>query len=103
VSTVYRRVGPVGLLGIPFITISMEKSAYDTYTAYHGQSIYEDAKGKKEVPQFPSGGSQLPSFSLIETRKFVGDAVVFRSPHVEQARAALNASLWPGARRRNSE
>ena len=34
ISTIYKRVGPLGMLGIPFCTIAMEKSAYDTYTAY---------------------------------------------------------------------
>ncbi len=37
VSTIYKRVGPLGLLGIPFCTLAMEKTAYDTYTAYHGR------------------------------------------------------------------
>ena len=79
VSTIYKRVGPLGLLGIPFCTLAMEKTAYDTYTAYHGRSIYADAAKRNEPPpQFPSGGAQLPSFSLIETRKLVADPVVFR-------------------------
>ena len=90
VSTIYKRVGPLGLLGIPFCTLAMEKTAYDTYTAYHGRSIYADAAKKNEPPpQFPAGGAQLPSFSLIETRKLVADPVVFRLPWVENARAAL--------------
>ena len=99
VSTIYRRVGAGGLLAIPFCTLTMEKVAYDTYTAYWGKSIYEDTAGleKKPVPQFPSGGSQLPSFSMIETRKRVGDSVVFRSHYVEAARACLSASLSPGS------
>ena len=64
VSTIYKRVGPIGLLGIPFCTLAMEKTAYDTYTAYHGRSIYADAAKRNEPPpQFPSGGAQLPSFS----------------------------------------
>ena len=28
VSTIYKRVGPLGLLGIPFCTLAMEKTAY---------------------------------------------------------------------------
>ena len=84
VSTIYKRVGPLGLLGIPFCTLAMEKTAYDTYTAYHGRSIYADAAKKNEPPpQFPSGGAQLPSFSLIETRKLVADPVVFRLPWIQ--------------------
>ena len=99
VSTIYKRVGPGGLLAIPFCTLTMEKVAYDTYTAYWGKSIYEDAAAaaKKPVPQFPSGGSQLPSFSVIETRKFASDGVVFRSAYVEAARACLSSSLFPGS------
>ena len=90
VSTIYKRVGPLGLLGIPFCTLAMEKTAYDTYTAYHGRSIYADAAKKNEPPpQFPSGGAQLPSFSLIETRKLVADPVVFRLPWVQSAVSAL--------------
>ncbi|KAH8068605.1 hypothetical protein JL721_6459 [Aureococcus anophagefferens] len=101
VSTIYKRVGPGGLLAIPFCTLTMEKVAYDTYTAYWGKSIYEDAAAaaKKPVPQFPSGGSQLPSFSVIETRKFSSDHVVFRSAYIEAARACLSSSLFPEARR----
>ena len=84
VSTIYKRVGPVGLLGIPFCTLAMEKTAYDTYTAYHGRAIYADAVKRNEPPpQFPSGGAQLPSFSLIETRKLVADPVVFRLPWIQ--------------------
>ena len=84
VSTIYKRVGPFGLLGIPFCTLAMEKTAYDTYTAYHGRSIYADAAKKNEPPpQFPAGGAQLPSFSLIETRKLVADPVVFRLPWIQ--------------------
>ena len=87
VSTIYKRVGPLGLLGIPFCTLAMEKTAYDTYTAYHGRSICADAAKKNEPPpQFPSGGAQLPSFSLIETRKLVADPVVFRLPWTAQTK-----------------
>ena len=53
VSTIYKRVGPLGLLGIPFCTLAMEKTAYDTYTAYHGRSIYADAaKRTSRRPSF---------------------------------------------------
>ena len=90
ISTIYKRVGPLGLLGIPFCTIALEKSAYDTYTAYHGRSIYKDAAERKEPPpQFPAGGAELPSFSWIETRKLISDPVVCRLPWVEGALNAL--------------
>ena len=76
VDVVYRRVGGVGLIAIPIVTLTMEKIAYDTYTADHGASSYEDAK-KTPYGGFPSGGAQLPSFSLVRTRR-EGDPVAFR-------------------------
>lgn len=91
VGNVYKRVGGLGLLAIPFFTLAGEKSAYDTYCAYHGRSIYEDSeKSDKPPPQFPSGGSQLPSLSWIETRRRVGDPCVLRSPPLQ---AALDAFM----------
>lgn len=76
VDVVYRRVGGFGLVAIPLVTLTMEKIAYDTYTAYHGASIYEDTK-KTPYGGFPSGGAQLPSFSLVRTRR-EGEPVEFR-------------------------
>jgi len=80
VGIVYNRVGAAGLLGIPFVSLTMEKSLYDTYCAYHGKSIYEaeDASTPKHGG-FPSGGSALPSLSLIVTRPADEDRAIFRN------------------------
>jgi hypothetical protein len=55
-------LGVYGLLLLPFMTLGMEKSIYDTVQAWQGINpniVPKDRGG------FPSGGSQLPSFSLI--------------------------------------
>ena len=41
-SFVYQKFGPVGLLAVPFITMSMEKVCYDTFQAYQGHDLYTD-------------------------------------------------------------
>lgn len=53
---------------VPFVSMSMEKIAYDTFQAFRGHDIY--TKGPKEGARggFPSGGCSLPSFSLISVR-----------------------------------
>ena len=88
VSTIYKRVGPLGLLGIPFCTLAMEKTAYDTYTRRTTGEVFMRTPRKRTSrrPSFPSGGAQLPSFSLIETRKLVADPVVFRLPWIQNVR-----------------
>ena len=83
VSLIYNNFGVPGMLAIPFVSISLEKSLYDSYCAYHGESIYEDAEKKGYHGQgvhgaFPSGGASLPSFSLIETRP-MEENVTFRN------------------------
>jgi len=90
IGVIYSRVGAVGLLGLPIVTLTLEKSLYDTYTAYHGQDIYAAAAAAAaaghKVPHasFPSGGASLPSLSLIKTRTVdaAGHAppVSFRGP-----------------------
>jgi hypothetical protein len=47
----------------------MEKVCYDTFQAYRGHDIYTDGPKKGAGGGFPSGGSGLPSFSLIAVRK----------------------------------
>ena len=83
VDVVYKRVGAAGLLGIPFATLTMEKSTYDTYCAYHGHSIYE-AKENNPNGGFPSGGAALPSFSLLKTRAET-ERATFRSAALDRA------------------
>lgn len=58
--------GPAGLLFLPFITLGMEKSVYDTTQAIQGidPNIKPADRGG-----FPSGGAHLPSFSLVPVRK----------------------------------
>ena len=67
VHSIYLRVGAGGLLALPFGTLTLEKSLYDTYCAFHGQSIYEEGITDKHGG-FPSGGAALPSFSVLKTR-----------------------------------
>ena len=61
------RIGPAGLLLLPFCTLGMEKSIYDTVQAAQGinPNIVPADRGG-----FPSGGSQLPSFSLIPVQPY---------------------------------
>jgi len=59
-------VGVYGLFALPFVTLAMEKSVYDTVQAWQGLDpnvVPADRGG------FPSGGSSLPSFSLIAVQK----------------------------------
>jgi hypothetical protein len=59
-------VGVYGLLALPFVTLAMEKSIYDTVQAWQGldPNIRPSDRGG-----FPSGGAALPSFSLIPVQK----------------------------------
>jgi hypothetical protein len=61
-AVVKSRVGPGGLLLLPFVTLAMEKSIYDTVQAAQGINPNVVPTGRVE---FPSGGAALPSFSLI--------------------------------------
>jgi hypothetical protein len=56
-------IGPVGLLLLPFCTLAMEKSIYDTVQAAQGM---DPTTRPVDRGGFPSGGAELlPSFSLI--------------------------------------
>jgi hypothetical protein len=56
-------IGPSGLLLLPFCTLAMEKSIYDTIQAAQGM---DPTTRPIERGGFPSGGAELfPSFSLI--------------------------------------
>ena len=86
VGQIYNRVGGVGLLAMPFVSLTLEKSLYDTYCAYHGESIYETATvfdGTGKHGGFPSGGASLPSFSLLKTRG-ANERATFRSDLLER-------------------
>lgn len=60
-------VGVYGLFALPFLTLAMEKSVYDTVQAWQGldPNIVPADRGSG----FPSGGASLPSFSLIAVQK----------------------------------
>lgn len=64
---VYDQFGGMGLLMVPFISMSMEKSAYDTFQAFRGHDIYTNGPKEGARGGFPSGGCSLPS-SLISVR-----------------------------------
>ena len=67
-------VGPAGLLLLPFCTLAMEKSIYDTVQAAQGM---DPTCRPVDRGGFPSGGAELlPSFSLIPVQK--------RPPHQQQ-------------------
>ena len=87
VNVVYNRFGAAGLLGIPFGTLTMEKSTYDTYCAYHGHSIYE-SEATNPHGGFPSGGAMLPSLSLLKTRA-PEERATFRSEILDRVWCAL--------------
>jgi hypothetical protein len=55
-------VGVYGLLALPFLTLGMEKCIYDTVQA--AQGINPNTR-PADRGGFPSGGAELPSFSLI--------------------------------------
>mmetsp|Transcript_14253 Transcript_14253/g.21740 ORF Transcript_14253/g.21740 Transcript_14253/m.21740 type:complete len:131 (+) Transcript_14253:124-516(+) len=60
------KIHPAGLLLIPFVTLTMEKCIYDTAQSFQGidPNIKPADRGG-----FPSGGSDLPSFSLVPVSK----------------------------------
>ena len=60
---VYKTVGVRGFLALPFITLGMEKSIYDSTQSWQGidPTVVPADRGG-----FPSGGgAAIPSFSLI--------------------------------------
>lgn len=60
------RGGIYGIFALPFLTLAMEKSVYDTVQSIQGISPHDvpDDRGG-----FPSGGANLPSFSLVAVQK----------------------------------
>jgi hypothetical protein len=67
---VYIRFGAPGLLSLPFISLTCEKVLYDTVQAARGYDIYSNGPRDGAKGGFPSGGSELPSFSLIPVQKW---------------------------------
>ena len=84
IEPIYRRFGPFGLLALPWATLSIEKSMYDSFLALRGHDMYAERErtGVNPHGEFPSGGAALPSFSFVEVRdersrviiSFLGDA-----------------------------
>ena len=67
---VYQKFGPFGLLALPFVSLTSEKICYDTFQAFRGHDIYTTGPKDGAGGGFPSGGSELPSFSLIPVQKW---------------------------------
>ena len=91
IGVLYNRLGAKGLLALPFASLTVEKSTYDTYCAYWGDSIYADPNADALAGKhggFPSGGAALPSFSLIETRQ-EEERMRFRSTMLDRAWCAF--------------
>jgi hypothetical protein len=64
---VHSPIGPGGLLLLPFVTLTMEKCIYDTAQSVQGidPNVRPADRGG-----FPSGGADLPSFSLVPVLKW---------------------------------
>mmetsp|Transcript_29253 Transcript_29253/g.48336 ORF Transcript_29253/g.48336 Transcript_29253/m.48336 type:complete len:136 (+) Transcript_29253:157-564(+) len=60
-------LGPAGLLLLPFATLGFEKCIYDT--AQSVQGINPNMR-PADRGGFPSGGADLPSFSLVPIMKW---------------------------------
>ena len=58
--------GFYGIFALPFLTLGMEKCVYDTAQAFQGidPNVRPADRGG-----FPSGGADLPSFSLVAVQK----------------------------------
>mmetsp|Transcript_30944 Transcript_30944/g.36101 ORF Transcript_30944/g.36101 Transcript_30944/m.36101 type:complete len:158 (+) Transcript_30944:59-532(+) len=65
-SMVKRPGGIYGIFALPFLTLGMEKCIYDTVQSFQGinPNIRPADRGG-----FPSGGANLPSFSLVHVQK----------------------------------
>ena len=55
---------------VPFVSLTMEKTAYDTFQAFRGHDIYTRGVAEGARGGFPSGGSELPSFALIPVQSW---------------------------------
>ena len=71
----YQRFGAIGLVGLPVVTLTIEKSVYDSVNAYQGKDPNEKPKGSGSG--FPSGGHMLPSLSLVSVNK---NGAFYRAP-----------------------
>ena len=71
IGPLYRTFGVPGLVALPWVTLTVEKVAYDTLAAARGYDMQaEHAKKQQEQGEnmhggFPSGGAALPNLSLL--------------------------------------
>jgi len=65
-SLAKRRYGVYGIFGLPFVTLGMEKSIYDTVQSLQGINPNDRPADRGG---FPSGGANLPSFSLVPVQE----------------------------------
>lgn len=63
----YKRFGVAGCLALPWMTLTLEKTSYDTLAALRGYNPEREYEPEK-TGGFPSGGSALPSFALVPVR-----------------------------------
>ena len=91
-NAAYRLAGVPGIIGVPMVTLAMEKTVYDTCNCYQGKLKNAPPAGSikkgQAMPTFPHGGHMLPSFSLIDTNK---DGVYYQAAMAAQARLAAAA------------
>ncbi len=59
-------IGYYAIFTLPFLTLGMEKSIYDTAQSVQG---IDPCVRPQDRGGFPSGGANLPSFSLVPVQK----------------------------------
>uniref|UniRef100_A0A7S1DCH1 Uncharacterized protein n=1 Tax=Cyclophora tenuis TaxID=216820 RepID=A0A7S1DCH1_CYCTE len=72
-ATVKSPLGVYGLFLLPFVSLGMEKSVYDTVQSIQG---FDPCVRPADRGGFPSGGAALPSFSLVPVMKRTPDGSV---------------------------
>lgn len=60
ITPLYNVAGVPGLIALPWVMLSLEKVAYDTFTASRGHDMYTEAQETGQNPhgEFPSGGGR---------------------------------------------
>ncbi len=63
ITPLYNAFGVPGLVALPWVMLSLEKVAYDTFTASRGHDMYTEAQETGQNPhgEFPSGGAAAGS------------------------------------------
>ena len=70
VRGVVRVAGVPGLLCVPFVGLSLEKTFYDTLVSLQGVNPNAQPPSRADDVSFPAGGHALPSFSLVPVKHF---------------------------------